>query len=315
MPLDQPHITILLAAYKGGNHFTRQLESLFAQTYQNFQIVVRDDDADNSTVNRCQHFSQEQLSKLTIVDDQLGQLGALRNFSRLLEISESDYIMFCDQDDVWDSDKIAMTLARMLHLEKIYGENVPLLVHTDLRVVNSNLDVITGSLWQHQNIHPRNRERLNRLIVQNVVTGCTVMINKALRDLALPIPDQAVMHDWWLALVASAFGKIGHVDQSTMSYRQHADNEIGAKSWGLPYILKNVLGREGQVHEGILNTQRQARAFLAAYQDQIPNDIKATVDCYANIHQHSHLIRIYLLIKYRLFKIGLVRNIGLWTHI
>ena len=269
MHLDQPHITILLAAYKGCKNFTRQLESLFAQTYQNFQLIVRDDEADNSTVNRCKDFPQERLAKITIVDDQLGQLGALQNFSRLLEIAESDYIMFCDQDDVWDPDKIALTLARMLHLEKEYGENVPLLVHTDLRVVNNNLDVIAGSLWQHQNIHPRKREMFNRLIVQNVVTGCTVMINKALRDIALPIPDHAVMHDWWLALVASAFGKIDHVDQSTMSYRQHADNEIGAKCWGLPYVLKNVLGHDGKVHEGILSAQRQARAFLDAYQDQI----------------------------------------------
>jgi len=315
MLLDQPHIAVLLAAYKGNENFTRQVDSLFAQTYGNFQLIVRDDEADNRTVNRSKDFPPEQMARMTIVDDRLGQLGALQNFSRLLQTAESDYIMFCDQDDVWDPAKIDKTLAVMLAMEKEHGKETPLLVHTDLRVATHNLDVISESFWKHQNIHPRNREKFSRLLVQNVISGCTVMINKPLRELAMPVPEGAVMHDWWLALVASAFGKIGHVDQATMLYRQHDANEIGAKCWGLPFVLKNVLGHDGQVREGILNAQRQARAFLAAYQDKLPGDLRTTLECYASIDQQPYLKKVYLLIKHRLFKAGLIRNFGLWAHI
>ncbi len=315
MLLSQPSIEILLATYKGRENFADQLNSIFNQTCNNYHLLIRDDESGNDTLAYAKAFPEEFLRKISTIDDQSGRLGALGNFSRLLAESESDYIMFCDQDDVWNSAKIDKTLAVMLAMEKEYGKETPLLVHTDLKVASHNLDIISESLWKHQNIHPRNREKFNRLLVQNVISGCTVMINKPLRDLAMPIPEDAVMHDWWLALVAAAFGKIGHVDQATMLYRQHDANEIGAKCWGLPFVLKNVLGHDGQVREGILNAQRQARAFLAAYQDNLPEDLRTTLECYASIDQQPYLKKVYLLIKYRLFKAGLIRNFGLWAHI
>jgi glycosyltransferase involved in cell wall biosynthesis len=311
----QPFIDILLAAYQGQENFTDQLNSIFTQTYKNYSLIIRDDDSTNNTVVYAKAFPDEPLSKINIINDSSGQLGVLGNFSRLLAESESDYIMFCDQDDVWNPEKIEKTLAVMLVMEKEYGEETPLLVHTDLKVVAHNLEVISESLWKYQNIHPRSGKKFSRLLVQNVISGCTVMINKPLRDLAMPIPEGAVMYDWWLALVASAFGKIGHVDQATMLYRQHNANTIGAKRWGLPFVLKNVLGHDGQVRERILTSQKQARVFLETYQDKLPEDVLTALECYAYIDQQSYLKKVYLLIKHRLFKVGLIRNFGLWFHI
>lgn len=315
MSSKQPSIDILLATYRGGVNFFEQLDSLSKQTFKNFNLIIRDDACERDLAPKIMALSGKFSGTVSLLDDQLGTLGALRNFSRLLEESKSDYVMFCDQDDVWTPTKIEKTFAVIVALEKEHGQGTPLLVHTDLKVVTSDLDVISESLWRYQNIHPRNREGFNRLLVQNVISGCTVMINKPLRDLALPVSEDAVMHDWWLALVASAFGKIGHVDQATMLYRQHESNEIGAKGWGIPFVVKNLLGRGGQVREGLLKTQGQARAFLDIYQDKLPDELKATVNCYAYIDQNTYIKKVYLLIRYRLFKVGLTRNIGLWTHI
>lgn len=315
MSLQQPSIDILLATYQGGDHFTAQLDSLARQSYPAFNLIIRNDDCEECIAEKIEALSGHFAGQVTLLDDDCGQLGPLRSFSRLLEGARSDYMMLCDQDDVWLTTKVEKTLAMMLDMEQEYGKNIPLLVHTDLTVVNHDLKVTSESLWQHQNIHPKNREVFNRLLVQNVVSGCTVMINKALRDIALPIPDQAVMHDWWLALVASAFGKIGHVDQATMLYRQHNTNEIGAKEWGLPFILKNLFGNDGKLRESIARQQSQALAFIDFYQETLADDLRSVAECYATIDQYPYVKKICLLLQHRLFKAGLIRNIGLWAHI
>jgi hypothetical protein len=111
-----------------------------------------------------------------------------------------------------------------------YGQDTPLLVHTDVTVVDSNLHKVAQSLWR---IKERSNKgaTLRRLLLQNVATGCTVMINKPLRDKPCQSPDEAMMHDWWLVLVAAAFGHIDFTSEPTLLYRQHERSDIGAKIW------------------------------------------------------------------------------------
>jgi glycosyltransferase involved in cell wall biosynthesis len=315
MITEQPLVEILLATFKGADKLDKQINSLLNQTYPNCKLLIRDDGSDDGTTDIIESFATEYSEYFRFVKDSSGRLGPAGSFSTLLTCSCADYVMFCDQDDVWLPEKAALTLEKMFEVENAVGKQGPVLIHSDLKVVDDDSMVVADSLWDHQNIHPRSRESINRLLVQNVVTGCTVMINKSLRDLALPIPSEAIMHDWWLALVASAFGKIGHVDQPTMLYRQHGANEIGAKAWSLLFVLKNVFGNDGQVREGLLKVQRQAQVFLKEYQDELPVDIRTVVECYAYIDQRPYLEKVYLLIKHRLFKAGLIRNLGLWAHI
>ncbi len=310
-----PKVDILLATFCGAELLEQQINSILKQSYPNWRLVVSDDSSMDGTLDTLRRYSDRHEVEFLSVEEGSRQLGVKANFSKLLKYSRSNYMMFCDQDDVWLPDKVASTLEKMIDLEKMYGKGTPILVHTDSKVVDDELNIISESFWSYQKISPQKRETINRLLVQNVVTGCTVMINKSLRDLALPIPDNAVMHDWWLALVASAFGKIDHIDQPTMLYRQHSGNEIGAKRWNGLFVLKNIFGNNGQVHGGIVKAQEQARAFLERYQGKLPEDKRAIVECFANIDQRPYLERVCLLIKHRLFKAGLVRNLGLWAHI
>jgi hypothetical protein len=107
-------------------------------------------------------------------------LGARSIFSTLSTLA-ADYIMFCDQDDVWLPQKVSITFDKMKAMAHDYGQDSPLLVHTDVTVVDSNLHKVAQSLWQYQKSDPDKGATLRRLLLQNVATGCTVMINNPSR--------------------------------------------------------------------------------------------------------------------------------------
>ncbi len=127
--------------------------------------------------------------------------------------------------------------ARIKAAEEELGSGAPILAHTDLVVVDENLQAIAPSFWSYSNLNPYCGSRLNRLLIQNVVTGSATMVNGALARLASPIPQEAVLHDWWLALIASALGRIEAIPERTVLYRQHGRNCLGATSYGWRYVM------------------------------------------------------------------------------
>jgi glycosyltransferase involved in cell wall biosynthesis len=276
---------------------------------------VSDDSSADTSVDIVKEYSKRSSCEISLLPSVADRLGAAGSFSRLLESSTAEYLMFSDQDDVWLPHKLEKTLERIQQLEDRYGKKTPLLIHTDLKVVNNALEPIAESFWDYQNIHPKKRESLNRLLPQNVVTGCTVMINSSLRKLALPIPQQAIMHDWWLALVAAAFGQIEHIDEATLLYRQHGNNEIGAKRWGNVRNLATVVTDKAGMNQSLLNTQVQAKAFLAQYFERLSPKQRQLVATYASLNQSPKPVRLYNLLKYKYFKAGFLRNLGLFLRI
>ena len=150
------------------------------------------------------------------------------NFGKLLEYADTEYIMFSDQDDVWLPNKIELTLNAMKAAEQVYPDK-PILIHTDLQVMDSELNTIANSMWSYQKLFPEAGDDLNRIMAQNVVTGCTVMINKKARAVSIPVPDEAIMYDWWLALNVCRHGKIIYVSIPSVLYRQHSRNRLGAQ--------------------------------------------------------------------------------------
>jgi glycosyltransferase involved in cell wall biosynthesis len=277
--------------------------------------LIRDDGSDDATKNIINGFISSYPERVFNPQDTLGRLGPSGNFSALLSRSCAEYVMFCDQDDVWLPDKIQKTYELMQEYKKKYGMDTPILIHTDLQVVDSSLDAIADSFWAYQNIHPQGRESLNRLLPQNVVSGCTVMINASLRELALPIPQNAIMHDWWLALVAAAFGKIGHADEATILYRQHVNNEVGARNWHhIPSRIKLAADKK-RAKESLSNTYMQAEAFLDRFADKLSPRQCQMVECYANFPQQIKIFRLYNLLKHNYFKAGFWRTLGMFAYV
>ena len=136
-------VTILLATLNGEDYLKAQLESIAAQTYENWQLVVGDDGSTDDTISIIEEFSEKHPDQVTIIKNDPPQGSAKDNFISLLRNSYGPYFMFCDQDDVWKPDKIYLTLQKMESLEARYGDKIPILVHSDLSVADSNLEMLS----------------------------------------------------------------------------------------------------------------------------------------------------------------------------
>ena len=221
-------IAVLLATYNGAKFLTAQLESLFSQTCSDFCVYIRDDGSSDDTLNIVEGYRQKYPDQVVVVEDGEKHIGAAKSFMRLLQSVESGYYMFCDQDDVWFETKIEKTLARMREVEMRAGEGTPVVVSTDLRVVDESLKVLRESFNADLKIDVF-RKHPQMICVRHVVTGCAMMFNDRAKRVSLPMSPLASMHDEWIALNTHFNGgKISMMDDATMDYRQHGSNTLGA---------------------------------------------------------------------------------------
>jgi glycosyltransferase involved in cell wall biosynthesis len=239
-----PPVAIVLATYNGGRYLDEQIRSLQAQDVADWRLLVRDDGSTDDTPYRLRRFASED-SRISVLGTDR-RLGVVRNFGELLRqahLDGAEYVFLCDQDDVWRPDKLRRSLSLMSRLEAEHGHGVPLLVHSDLEVVDLELRQVHPSFLEFQGIRHEERDPLQVLLAQNFVTGCASLLNRALLEFALPIPDACIMHDWWLAQCAAARGALGFLPEPTIRYRQHAANQIGA---GGAWANLNVLNPRGR---------------------------------------------------------------------
>ena len=298
-------IVILLSTYNGEAYLKEQLDSLYSQTYKNIQVIVRDDGSSDKTLDILNSYDVVLLQSTKNV-------GVKKSFSMLLEYAihetNANYFMFCDQDDVWEKDKIENTSIKMKELEIKYP-NKPLLVHTDLKVVDENLNILNHSFWKYEKLKPT-ENNFNRLLIQNTITGCTVMINQRLAQLSVPIPSESILHDYWIGLVASYFGKIGILEKQTILYRQHDKNSVGSAGFGLKYFQKR-LKQKDVVSANI----PQAKAFLDIYRDILDEGTIEILEEFSTLESQSFWQKRKTLLKHKLLKQGFLRNLGLLLKI
>lgn len=310
-------IDILLATCNGAPYLPEQLDSLLAQTCRSWRLLVRDDGSSDGTLEILENYRSRHPDVIMIIPSEGQNLGACGNFSWLLEQADAPYIMFCDQDDVWLPDKIEITLAAMRELERQHGAETPQLVHTDLMVVDERLNRLGDSLWLFQCTEPQRLTKLNRLLMQNFATGCTVMINRALRDLAVPVPAEALMYDWWLALVATAFGRVAAVESPTVLYRQHGRNDTGAARWSFLANVRFFFIRERRqaaialLDAALASQEGQATAFVDRYEERLPSAEREMLHAFCSLRRRNFIMRRYLTLRYGFFYSNAPRNLGL----
>lgn len=268
MPL--PRVAILLPTWNGEKYLHEQVDSLLAQDYPDFLIISRDDGSRDTSPAIIANYAARFPQRFHIVPADGRNLGASGSFAFLMDYAlqhkaelglSSAWVMPSDQDDVWHADKLRTSMTRMLELEA-QCPGMPLLVHGDLEVVDEARCRIAPSFVRYQGLQPL-RNGFARLLVSNTVTGCTALCNEALLRRALPVPAGAVMHDWWLALVAGAFGKLSYIDSPLLQYRQHGANTIGAKEYQAPALFQNVWQRlwDDRHREQLRALAAQAKAF------------------------------------------------------
>lgn len=235
-------VTILLATYNSAPYLREQIESILKQSFQDWKLVVRDDLSKDNTVEILEEYTHQYPNKITLLENRGESKRAYLNFVELLKNVESDYYMFCDHDDVWLPDKIELSMNRMKKVEK---PGVPVIVHTDMKVVDRNLRTINESFWRYSRLLP-DHVTFKELALCSSVNGCTMLFNQKARDVALPHVSHATMHDMLVAQSTAANGGIiTAVKVPTVLYRQHIDNVVGAHERNKSFYRQKVkfLGR------------------------------------------------------------------------
>ena len=297
-------IAILMATYNGEKYICQQIDSILSQTCKDWELYIHDDGSTDNTIAAVESYVEKYPDKIHLIDGK-STGGSKYNFFYMFGQVEAPYYMTCDQDDVWLEKKIELTYDKMLTIED--KADISCLVYTELRVVDSELNTIADTMSGYQSLDCHKRT-INQFILQNSVTGCTMMVNRALRDKMLRITDidNTIMHDWWAALVAAQFGKTAFIDEPTILYRQHGDNSLGALGINkLSYIVRRVWQKK-QIQESMRLGRLQAREFAKTY--NLPADSLAVR--YAALEDKSRCERQRFYKENDMYKTGTMRRLG-----
>lgn len=232
-------IAILLATYNSERYLAEQLNSLFAQSYKNFHLYIRDDGSNDGTIDIIKEY-QKKYSNIILFNDSIRGRGAAGSFMWLLEHCEAEYYMFCDHDDVWLPQKIESSFSKIMEFE---DREIPALVCTDLCVVDKELNVTNKSMWNLMKQRPDILIKRRYASSSNLFTGCTMIINDAAKKISLPMSSNSLMHDRWIGLrVIANNGNVGYITEPHILYRQHGNNVCGvSKVGGLNYIKSKII--------------------------------------------------------------------------
>lgn len=300
-------VSIVMATYNGASYIEEQIESLFKNTYTNWILEVSDDGSTDKTLSILQKYQEKYPDKI-MISKNYEQLGSTRNFLEGAVRAKGNYVMFCDQDDVWLPEKIETTLAFMKEREKIAG-NVPVAVFTDARPVDAVLRTLHDSFFGY-NVLDVTKTDLPHLLMENKVIGCTTMVNRKLIEHIIDFPNCARQHDWWIALIASVFGDLAYLDEVTMLYRQHGKNAVGTQSF-LSYLWSRMKDLKAQ-HGILIKTEKQAWEFYEIYKEYILEEQAQILQDFAYIHGQNFIERRDRLFRHGFWKTGKARNIGVF---
>lgn len=337
-------ITVLTAAYNGKKYITEQMDSILAQSQDGILLVVSDDGSSDGTRELLRAYEEEHWGNVLVLMRRTPSGGAAAHFLGLLKLmgdlrdagneneggmmseaggweldetqlaqlrraAAAEFFMLSDQDDVWLPDKASVLLHKTEDLEAGSPAGTPVLVHSDLSVVDEQLAVVAPSFFHYQGINP-GRTRLSQLLVQNNITGGAVMLNAAMLPYLRRIPGCCLMHDAWLGLVASAFGSIGWAEEPLYLYRQHGGNAVGARRGSEAQDMKRRLEDGSRARENYRRMFGQAASMLELFPEQLSEEQKKMLAAFAGMEGHGRLMKIWLILRWGFTKDTWLRTLG-----
>ena len=243
--IENKRIDILMATYNGEKYLVEQLDSIINQTYRNWNLLIRDDNSTDKTLEIIQNYHKKD-KRIKILKDNKGNLGIVRNFEELLKSSESEFIMFSDQDDIWVENKLDMYLKM---IEKI--KNKGFMIHSDAILFDKNKsNILKDTFISKKAIN----KGLENVFFNYFVQGATILISKEIKNFILPFPKEVYLHDRYIHLISELFFERIFVNKALIYYRQHGDNQIGAKNTIRELLLKRYFDeRDRQLIKIIYN--------------------------------------------------------------
>ena len=303
-------IDILLATYNGEKYLPELLSSLEQQTYTDWKLIIIDDCSKDKTIDILHSFKETSKHSIEIFVNPKPVGCGKDNFFALAKKSTSDYIAFCDQDDVWLPNKLETCMQAMCDAEK-ENTSLPILVYSDLKVVDNNLNPISPSFFSYSNY--RKNPQLQHIICQNQITGCTILANKALNQLCIQAQnyDQILMHDSWYGITAMTFGKVIYINRPLILYRQHGNNSVGAiNANSIQYKLHRLLNpiKMRQSNYGHI---LEVNYFIMTFkQSIIGNQHQALLTDFANLKDKTKSAYRKICRKYKIYKYPFYRKLG-----
>jgi rhamnosyltransferase len=290
-----PSCAILLATHNGESFLQKQLDSLFSQTYTHFTLYISDDASTDSTVEIIQAYMQQHSNIKLLCNKK--RLGYVKNFEKLLCSCDEEYIAFCDQDDIWESDKLEIEMDAMLQQK---STDIPVLVHSDLSMIDGADKIINNSYFSYRNYVLGDHKNLGHILGPCGVMGNTLLINKKLKEIILPFPDKLDVHDYWIAVNCELFGKRVTLDEQLVKYRIHDNNSSNT----LGSLSKKHILTTKEVHLPNLNTNR--KYFLPELLARVEEEDKKVLKAYLEyLEFKTNKFDIYFnLLKYSLVKQG-----------
>lgn len=287
----EPLVSVAMATYNGAAFLKEQLDSIYAQTYKNIEVIVCDDCSHDDTVKILQEYQEKFGLKYCINDT---RLGFVKNFEKAIRQCKGDFIALCDQDDIWLPEKIEVLLSLI---------NGKQLICSDLILMNSDKDITDYSLYNHTCLQFYNENQFKYLVHSNFVVGCTALFTKELKKHILPFPQDIPYHDWWIALVAAAKGGIVFCPKPLVQYRYHGNNnsqtgkkmlvisifdkikEVNKKLNSNYYVeksnwLKNIKNNSAFTHEQKQYIESMINVYEGIFAKKFP--VKATLYAFKN---------------------------------
>lgn len=302
-------VHIVLATYNGERFIREQLDSILGGATDDVSIEVCDDGSTDGTLEIVREYAGQY--ECIRIHENKKNLGYAKNFIEGIRRSTSPYIMLCDQDDIWMPDKIARTLEAMKALEQEcrHGDTCPLLVFTDATNYEDGTGRELGSFHKSSRL---NVEKTGpaRLLMENKCIGCTVMVNAAIIPYLETVPEEIRVHDWWLALICSCFGKIYYLPETTLQYRQHHGNMIGGS--GFFAYMKNRIMNLRKQRVALEQTFAQGKAFYLLFRDRLGEKEKETVRAFSQMEEAGPLRRRWYVVRFGFYKSGWMRNVALF---
>lgn len=301
-PSTSTRVDILLATHNGGPWIGHQIESIIAQTHGEWRLLVSDDCSSDDTLDIIRDYETKD-ARIEIVSTRR-RGSPVANFLSLLRYSEAEFSLLCDQDDHWEPNKIE----RLMEVLPPAGASAPALVASDASVVDDQLNLVAASFLKSSRICAKGGA-FNKVLVQNPVLGCTSAFNRPLREIVTRIQldtRQIIMHDWWLALVASAFGNLALLPDKLVRYRQHRMNQVGA----FQYSAKNLLAASARGRQKTALILRQADYLNDCYGAEMPPSSRQALDSFIAAFKAPALWRPYMLARGGYVKSGVLRAVG-----
>lgn len=239
------NISVAMCTFNGGAFIAEQLESIAKQTRPPDELIVSDDGSTDATVSQVEAFAATVPFAVRVLLNSK-TLGINKNFESAIAACGGDVIALCDQDDVWRDDKLAVIE------QKFAAEPDTALVFGDAELVDEALRPLNQKLSQRVGLDSRIKELISDgraidvLAEDNIVTGATAAFRSDFKSLILPIPEGALIHDGWSALLIASVSRVGFIDDCLIKYRQHEKQQLGAPQKSLRGMLATPTSDAGR---------------------------------------------------------------------